>query len=88
MLCKKCNKDTVYIYNAGDTYIVECQDCGREATGKEGSLDTHHLDDNKKNNTESNLITLCRPCHMKRHPRLSNGRITTEAAIKLMEGEG
>jgi len=29
------------------------------------ALDVHHIDRNKKNNTEKNLITVCRKCHSK-----------------------
>jgi len=30
-------------------------------------LIVHHVDKNKKNNVESNLVTLCRPCHARVH---------------------
>ena len=51
-----------------------CQECFRHQDElflkcKDGkvikySLDIHHIDFNKKNNNESNLLSLCRPCHM------------------------
>mgnify|MGYP001606878339 CR=1 FL=1 len=37
-----------------------CHVCGREP-----AVDCHHIDYNKKNCSLDNLITLCRPCHMK-----------------------
>jgi hypothetical protein len=36
-----------------------CKICGREG------LQVHHIDYNKKNCETKNLITLCKPCHMK-----------------------
>jgi len=41
----------------------ECQLCGYSQNGN--SLDVHHIDYNKKNNTCKNLISLCRSCHQK-----------------------
>lgn len=41
----------------------ECQICGEH----EKSLVIHHKDKTKTNNRISNLITLCRACHMKIH---------------------
>lgn len=49
-----------------DNYI--CQLCGihqDELSGWNKLLDVHHIDYNKKNNNPSNLITLCRSCHVK-----------------------
>jgi len=42
-----------------------CQDCGEE----EGSqkLDIHHIDGDIENESEGNLVTLCRSCHIRRH---------------------
>jgi 5-methylcytosine-specific restriction endonuclease McrA len=44
-----------------------CQSCG-----KKRSLDVHHIDSNKHNNSESNLILLCRSCHLKTHRKQKN----------------
>ncbi len=47
-----------------------CQECFRHQdelytkTGKKYKLNIHHIDYNKKNNSESNLISLCRSCHL------------------------
>ncbi len=40
-----------------------CQCCGKKDIKKK--LDVHHIDYDKKNNNEDNLITLCRSCHIK-----------------------
>lgn len=34
---------------------------------KQGNLDVHHIDMDKSNNAPENLISLCRPCHMRVH---------------------
>lgn len=50
-----------------DSY--RCQQCFRHQdelfakTGRKYSLMIHHIDYNKKNNVESNLISLCNSCH-------------------------
>ncbi|KKL49448.1 hypothetical protein LCGC14_2315390 [marine sediment metagenome] len=44
-----------------------CHICGSK---DEGTLETHHMDKNSKNNTPSNLITLCANCHRKLHRNL------------------
>lgn len=41
----------------------QCQVCYTRKPG----LDVHHIDGNKMNNPESNLVTLCHPCHMRVH---------------------
>lgn len=41
-----------------------CQICGKDTSRKSH---VHHIDGNKKHNTEDNLILLCPPCHMKVH---------------------
>lgn len=46
-----------------------CQDCGKVGSGtnRGDALDVHHIDGQIQNNHFSNLITLCRACHMRRH---------------------
>jgi hypothetical protein len=40
----------------------ECEVCGKKAR-----LDVHHKDGNWQNDSEGNLVTVCRSCHMKIH---------------------
>ena len=48
-----------------------CQTCGYSPSlviiGKRKSLHIHHIDKNRENNSDSNLITLCPSCHSKLH---------------------
>ena len=46
-----------------DNYI--CQICSKTQKQNNRALDVHHIDYDKKNNKEGNLITLCQSCHMK-----------------------
>lgn len=41
----------------------QCRNCSK----KQRSLDVHHIDANKQNTSEDNLISLCRSCHRKAH---------------------
>lgn len=43
-----------------------CQKCGTKQTFKK-AFDVHHIDWDKKNCDEDNLITLCKSCHVKAH---------------------
>ena len=53
-----------YIKNkTRDRYDYACQLCGIKENGKNHI--THHIDYNKKNNKENNLILLCNSCHSK-----------------------
>lgn len=51
------NEDLKNLVRKRDDYI--CQLCGDE-----GNI-VHHIDYNKKNNSNENLITLCKSCHTK-----------------------
>jgi predicted restriction endonuclease len=52
-----------------DKYNRACQLCGIEEKEFKNNfckkLDVHHIDYNKKNNIEDNLIPLCKSCHTK-----------------------
>lgn len=43
----------------------KCQECNKLYKENPFLLDIHHIDYNKKNNSENNLITLCKSCHAK-----------------------
>lgn len=48
-----------------------CQKCGRHAGKPENlQLGVHHKDGDPTNNRESNLIVLCRGCHLAEHLKL------------------
>ena len=44
-----------------DNYMCQCPDCEH----KSNTLDAHHIDYDKQNNSPENIITLCRSCHSK-----------------------
>ena len=41
-----------------------CQECGVKC-GRKTGISCHHIDYNKNNNDDSNLVTLCSSCHSK-----------------------
>lgn len=43
----------------------KCQCCFKHQDELKNKLDVHHVDYNKKNNNQNNLISLCRVCHAK-----------------------
>ena len=46
-----------------DNYV--CQECGTHQDELDKKLDVHHIDYDKDNCNPTNLITLCRKCHIK-----------------------
>jgi len=42
----------------------KCQECNFSENELKYRLSVHHIDYNKKNNVSSNLISLCRSCHL------------------------
>ena len=52
-------------------YEYRCQDCGKFGN------ECDHIDGRTENNLDSNLRTLCKPCHSKR-----------TAAVTLFKGRG
>lgn len=42
-----------------------CQECGKRKEKQRRKLSVHHIDYDKKNNEDDNLITLCQVCHSK-----------------------
>ena len=47
-----------------------CQLCGIKQNGR--AHDVHHVDYNKKNNRQENLVSLCHKCHMKTNHNRNN----------------
>jgi len=47
--------------------ILKESDYGCSLCGTKESVIVHHIDQNKVNNINANLIALCRPCHYKFH---------------------
>jgi hypothetical protein len=45
----------------------KCKNCGLSETEHGSKLHVHHIDSNKENLSEINLITLCKFCHGKTH---------------------
>lgn len=46
----------------------KCRKCDRSSS-PDRRLEVHHTDHNRRNNDESNLVTLCQPCHLAHHLR-------------------
>ena len=55
------NEELKELIRNRDNHI--CQECGVEEDRLGYNLHVHHIDYNKKNNNESNLISLCKSCH-------------------------
>lgn len=53
----------------------KCRICGCPQDECEESLIVHHIDLNKKNNLPSNLVSLCRRCHIVLHWKIRRGQI-------------
>jgi hypothetical protein len=52
-----------------------CRACGLPWKPKSGNLVTHHVDEHKLNHADTNLVTLCRSCHVLVH----SGKIRLDA---------
>jgi len=48
-----------------DGYRCQNSECNKHQNELKEKLSVHHLDYDKSNNKEENLITLCKSCHMK-----------------------
>lgn len=48
-----------------------CQKCHRHENKAKGiQIAVHHIDGNTSNNIESNLIVICRKCHLREHLKM------------------
>ena len=50
-----------------------CQDCKKSFENKTSYLNLHHIDKNKMNNNDNNIMILCNPCHKKMHSLMKKG---------------
>ena len=57
------NNELKEVVKKRDEY--KCQECDISQLELKFGLQVHHIDFNKQNNNVSNLITLCRKCHLK-----------------------
>lgn len=52
-----------------------CQECSYPEKKLGYKLDVHHIDYNKKNSIETNLVSLCRSCHIKTNLNRNNWKV-------------
>jgi HNH endonuclease len=57
-----------------------CQDCGVFE-----NLQVHHVDGDRSNGSNKNLITVCLECHRKRHRKLEETHRKLERIISFLE---
>lgn len=62
----------------------ECKLCFLKEKDHHEKLHVHHIDFNKSNHSNQNLITLCRACHMQLHAKLTRN-IWKEKLLKRLE---
>ena len=62
-----------------------CQICGKDVSERPRSGHIHHIDGNKKNSDQSNLILLCRSCHSKVHTKSYTSPVIMAFRAKLLE---
>jgi 5-methylcytosine-specific restriction endonuclease McrA len=62
-----------------------CQLCNIEEKECDKNLSVHHIDFNKHNNSDDNLITLCERCHNKHHGKKSRYQCKEELLKVLKE---
>ena len=69
---------------ARDNYT--CQECGYKQEDLEYPLSIHHIDYDKHNNDPTNLISLCRSCHMQTNFRREDWTNYFNKRCQTMEG--
>lgn len=66
----------------------KCQECGLSEKKQGRKLDVHHIDYDKKNDIETNLISLCRSCHTKTQYKRNNWSKYFSGLITKLAGQG
>ena len=65
-----------------------CQCCGCKSNGlRTNSLLCHHLDCDRKNNSPTNLITLCQQCHLSLHRQYDKATLRRSNIYQLFAKE-
>jgi len=64
-----------------------CQICGVHEGSLKERLSIHHIDFTKAHNMETNLVSLCRPCHLKLTPRKSFNKFFVERFNLILSKE-
>ena len=49
-----------------------CERCGKDCSHDHKLLHVHHINGNKQDLRQTNLIALCRECHIQEHPHMRN----------------
>jgi hypothetical protein len=49
-----------------------CERCGKDCSHDHKLLHVHHINGNKQDLRQTNLIALCRKCHIQEHPHMRN----------------
>lgn len=50
----------------------QCERCGKDCSHDHKLLHVHHINGNKQDLRQINLIALCRECHIQEHPHMRN----------------
>lgn len=50
----------------------QCERCGKDCSHDHKLLHVHHINGNKQDLRQTNLIALCRECHIAEHPHMRN----------------
>ena len=81
--CKLPNKiyPRSFYYNKKKSLVRDLGRC--QCCGKKEELVTHHLDCNKQNSSISNLITLCKSCHLSLHHRYTKAQLRCSIIYNL-----
>ena len=66
----------------------ECNNCGIPQKELKEKLHVHHIDFNKENLDENNLVSLCRSCHITLHNNIRNGIPTAKEKESISVQQG